>query len=490
MRSLKGWSELTESKMGYDDFFKRDNRNDFIRKAIAGEIKIDGDEVLPALKNNHPFIQYLKNNHYKTDEMKTLFASAYGIAVSKISKDDNGFSGGRGGSKEPTGAEWEVIICAAYNMKSQGVDKAEAIKNAGQINAGGDDVEMIWKDKYDDYLEKGLEIVDSAFGTPSGTMKHYGSGVSELTNDWNQYFQNATGKDAHASTKTPKTDMYIGKQHISLKKQGGSQLMSGGKGETLATLGFAYDYYKKDPSYNKDLDAAWHGITKDITDHFFKKSIDLPDGMTTTDLKKGKSTGELQSLIKEKMTGNTELTKRLQDLFETKELKREVVHEAMTGRSKFKTKLAKSTHMMIFNDGGYGKFYPIDDSVINRYTSKTNFNISFKSSGTGGKAWIGLKGIFKEEVVDTTELDNIIEWAINDTNQEILQEGIGSWMRSGVRKLKSVAAKTKDFVIKWIQRIMKKIWGKIKKLITSSISALQNLLGVKMVVRNNPQITF
>jgi hypothetical protein len=56
--------------------------------------------------------------------------------------------------------------------------------------------------------------------------------------------------------------------------------------------------------------------------------------------------------------------------------------------------------------------------------------------------------------------------------------------------LKSVAAKTKDFVIKWIQRIMKKIWGKIKKLITSSISALQNLLGVKMVVRNNPQITF
>ena len=30
-------------------------------------------------------------------------------------------------------------------------------------------------------------------------------------------------------------------KNISLKKYGGSQLMSGGQAETLATLGFAYD---------------------------------------------------------------------------------------------------------------------------------------------------------------------------------------------------------------------------------------------------------
>jgi hypothetical protein len=424
--------------------------------------------------------------------METTIKGTYGKSLSalKISKNDNGFSGGRGGSKEPTGAEWEVIICAAYNMKSQGVDKAEAIKNAGQINAGGDDVEMIWKDKYDDYLEKGLEVVDNAFGTPSGTMKHYGSGVAELTNDWNQYFQKATGRDAHASTKTPKTDMYIGTQHISLKKQGGSQLMSGGKGETLATLGFAYDKYKKDPSYNKDLDAAWNGITKDITDHFFKKSVDLPAGMTTTDLKKGKSTVELQSLIKEKMLGNTELTEKLQDLFETQELKREVVHEAMTGRSKFKTKLAKSTHMMIFNDGGYGKFYPIDDSVINHYTSKTNFNVSFKSSGSGGKAWIGLKGIFKEEVLNTTELDNIIEWAIEDTDSKMLEEGFRSFIKRAGGKIKDVSRKLLNQFKEWIMKVLYKIWSKIKRILTSSIKDFQDILGVKMVVRSDPFITY
>ena len=35
---------------------------------------------------------------------------------------------------------------------------------------------------------------------------------------------------------TPKTDMYNKDYNISLKKKGGSQLASGGKGETIATF--------------------------------------------------------------------------------------------------------------------------------------------------------------------------------------------------------------------------------------------------------------
>ena len=49
-------------------------------------------------------------------------------------------------------------------------------------------------------------------------MKHFGSGMNNLTPKWEKYFVDTTGKKASASTKTPKTDMYIGNQHISLKK--------------------------------------------------------------------------------------------------------------------------------------------------------------------------------------------------------------------------------------------------------------------------------
>ena len=112
-------------------------------------------------------------------------------------------------------------------MQSKNVDADKAKELAG--------VTKSWKDKFDPYLKTGHEIVKSAFGRPSGIMEHFGSGSAKLTKGWDQYFIKTTGKPAGGPTKTPKTDMYIGKQHISLKKYGGSQLMSGGKAETLAT---------------------------------------------------------------------------------------------------------------------------------------------------------------------------------------------------------------------------------------------------------------
>ena len=51
--------------------------------------------------------------------------------------------------------------------------------------------------------------------------------------------------------------MMLSGKNISLKKYGGSQLMSGGKPETLATLGFAYDNIS--PSIKTEaFDKAWN----------------------------------------------------------------------------------------------------------------------------------------------------------------------------------------------------------------------------------------
>jgi hypothetical protein len=366
-------------------------------------------------------------------------------------------------------------------MMTKGVDKAEAIALAGTKNKGGDDIPMVWKDKYDDYLDKGLEIVEMSFPNPKGVMQHFGSGVSPLTRGWNDYFVNATDKPASSSTKTPKTDMFIGNTHISLKKQGGSQLMSGGKGETLATLGFAFDKFKGSKSFNTDIEKAWVSLTSDITEHFYSKAQSLPTGMTATKVSKGSS--QLGIEIQKKMEGNTILTKAIRDMFKNTDLKREVVQEAMTGQSKFADSLPRATHMMKFNDGGLGKIQEIDEDLVGQYTKNTKFNISFKSSGEGGKTWIGLKGIFNEGYEEVT-LDSIIENAIYEVDME-LNEG---W-RDVIQNIKDKGRALLNKVKKWVLKVMSKIWKKLKPILTSSMKGFQDILGVKMDV-NDINVTF
>ena len=97
--------------------------------------------------------------------------------------------------------------------------------------------EVDWKEKLNSSLESGYKIVENSFGNdPSGVMKHYGQGSGTLTKEWDNYFIKMTGKSASSPTKTPKTDMILGSANISLKKYGGSQLMSGSAAESIATL--------------------------------------------------------------------------------------------------------------------------------------------------------------------------------------------------------------------------------------------------------------
>ena len=488
MKSFKSFyteDVLSESTMSYVDFFKRNNREEFINKAIAGELLGDDGLRLKKLKSDDPLIKYLETNFFKTKEMESIISSSYGKSLGglNISKDGNGFSTGNG-STEPTGAEWEVIICCAYNMISKGVDKAKAIELAGTMNSGGDDVPMKWKDNYDDYLEQGMKIVGNSFPNPKGVMQHFGSGVSSLTPEWNQYFVDATKKSASASTKTPKTDMFIGNTHISLKKQGGSQLMSGGKGETLATLGFAFDKFKGSKSFNTDIEKAWGSLTSDITEHFYSKAQSLPTGMTVNKLSKGDT--DLGKEIQGKMEGNTKLTQAVRDMFKNTDLKYEVVKEAMTGQSKFKDTKPRATHMMKFNDGGFGKIQEIDSSLISQYTTATSFNVSFKSSGEGGSTWIGLKGIFNEDTnaYEEVTLNSIIENAIEEVEME-LNEGWSDFIGNIKDKGRQLINKVKE----WVLKLMTKIWKKLKPILTSSMKGFQDILGVKMDV-NEISVTY
>ena len=350
-------------------------------------------------------------------------------------------------------ADWEKVICVSYNMKG-GMSEQEAISSA-EITE--------FKPKHKDALPVGQKIIENSFGenTPS-VMTHYGQGQGTLTKAWDGYFLKYTGSPATSPTKTPKTDMKLSGKNISLKKYGGSQLMSGGQAETLATLGFAYD---NAPSKIKSdaFDKAWNKLNKDIEKDYV--AFKLPPGGQIGKIATGKLKvdDKLKSLVKDSLVKQKAMTNALNEIFDTTEIKKEVVREAMSGRAKFADKESAATHMMKFDDVGNSDFVAIDEKLVDSYTRKTSFNISFKTSGTGGRAWTALKGIYKEE---NEILDDIITESIEETDREMLTENV---FRRALSAIKN-----------WITRFLSKVWNKIKAFLVKGLDIALDILGIKI----------
>jgi len=355
-------------------------------------------------------------------------------------------------------ADWEKVICVAYNIKT-GLSEKEAITSS-EISE--------WKPKHEAVLSVGQQIVENSFGNnPPNIMTHYGQGQGTLTKEWDNYFIKLTGKSASSPTKTPKTDMKLPGKNISLKKYGGSQLMSGGQAETLATLGFAYDN-APDSIKTKAFDTSWNKLKEDIEEQYV--SFKLPPGGQIGKISSGKMKVDkkLKDLVKDSLTKQSAMTDAIREIFQNNEIKKEVVREAMSGKSKFADKESAATYMMKFGEDGKADFMKIDEKLVNSYTSKTNFNISFKTSGTGGRAWTALKGIYKEE---NEILDDIITESIVETDKELLEEGI---LGRAVKVVKN-----------WILRFLNKVWNKIKAFLIKGLDIALNLLDKKMVVRGD-----
>ena len=354
-------------------------------------------------------------------------------------------SAGKGGGKL-SGADWEQVIVASYNMKANGVDLKTAIKQGGMQDS--------WFDKFNEHVPIGDKIVENAFRSTKAKMEHYGSDYGELSKEWEQYFLDLTGKRATAPTKTPKTDMYISRERISLKKAGGSQLMSGYKAETAATLAFAYKNLDKKIK-TRAMDKAFNKLYKDIESKF--TSYKLPAGETLTTLRRKVKAGkgdDFTNKVFQTDDLHKDMTKALNDLVKTPELKEAIIYEAMTGRNKFKDKLSSASHILVFDDSGNASYKKIDKKIVAKYAKVTNLTISFKSAGTSTGS--SLRGVVKE--------------AFEETDREMLQEGIFTDI--------------KNFLKRWFMRIL----NKIKKLFVSGLEKIKEL-GIKVNV-NNPKIVY
>lgn len=354
-------------------------------------------------------------------------------------------SAGKGGGNL-SGADWEQVIVAAYNMKANGVDLQTAIKQGGMQDS--------WFDKFNEHVPIGDKIVENAFRSTKAKMEHYGSDYGELSKEWEQYFLDLTGKRAFSSTKTPKTDMYISRERISLKKAGGSQLMSGGKAETAATLAFAYKNLDKKVK-TRAMDKAFNALYSDIESKF--TAYKLPAGETITTLRRKMKTGkgdDLTNKIFKTDDLHKDMSRALNDLVKTPEIKEAMVYEAMTGQNKFKDKLASASHILVFDDSGNASYKKIDQKIVSKYAKVTKLSITFK---TGGRT-------------ASSTLRGVVNEAFEETDREMLQEGIFTDI--------------KNFLKRWFMRIL----NKIKKLFISGLEKIKEL-GLKVSV-NNPKVVY
>ena len=176
-----------------------------------------------------------------------------------------------------------------------------------------------------------------------------------------------------AKNKTPKTDIILGDKKISVKV-GPSQLMSGGKSESLATF---YAAMEDTPEL---LDSAEAQDVINTFDKFVESGI-TKMGTVDQNLKQGED-----SIIIDGDKAHKEMRNKLQTLFNKSEkFKVAFVKEAMSGYKKFGANNAASADWILSADPSLSEasIHSVNDnSYASKIADQMNLTVRFKSSST------------------------------------------------------------------------------------------------------------
>ena len=178
-------------------------------------------------------------------------------------------------------------------------------------------------------------------------------------------------KKQGASNTTPKTDVILGNKKISVKA-GNSQLMSGGKNESLATF---YAAAKKVPGILKTKEA------QDVIKTFEKF---VEGGYTKAGSVEKELTAGKNKVLKDGDKAHKEMKTKLQDLFnKSPKFKIAFAKEAMSGYEKFGPKSPASADYVLSVDSGFGspKLHSTqNDSYAAKIADQMNLTVRFKST--------------------------------------------------------------------------------------------------------------
>jgi hypothetical protein len=374
----------------------------FIKKVKKGDgfklINTDDTVVL-----HKDMIAGITVNSNPTTDMPNKPKDVDGNILTWASLEKTAEFGGQGASKEPTGAEWEALI-------SVGVNRA-VLGNSWKLGSDEwNNIEKFWDD-YGPFAMKLGEEFKTRYKLKG--LKQLGASTAPTSAEW---------KKTGANDRTPKTDMINDKVHISLKKSGGSQLMSGQAAETLSTFNAAMATYSgKNP---RGLIKLMSKIETDMGKMTSKTSI--------TALKKMRDSGKkLSQADEDKLTEfkgldkiAKDLTAQMNKIFTSDDFKSHFCWEAATGETKFGIGAdATATHVVTFHPKGYIEADLILDSIQGAgmtLAKKNSFYVAFK--GGGRPALVtrakneSFADIVKSECAEflTEEMEQLDEFALFD----------------------------------------------------------------------------
>ena len=368
---------LTEGGLSKADIWKRDNKKLFIQKAVAGElVDISGDPI-DSIPKNDPVIKLIRKLDDTPEtgteddkELSNTIRSAF-KSLGKIDKAGNGFSPPSSG--EPAGEDWESLIAVAVNrINKLKWKKGEEWKRA----------EKFWSDYQKPSMKLGEAFI-SEFGLTD--LKQLGSSTL------------ATNKKWKGINKTPKTDLISGTHKISLKKHGGSQLMSAGPAEAVSTFEAAMGRYSISKEGKKAVTSLMNSVQKKMGAMSTKGTIGAIEKLRDA-TPKSKRSKALKAKIEE-MEGlqvDAEfLSKKMDKLFKDKQFKKYFCWEAASGEVKFKPSPKGISNVIVtFKDtGSIANILPLDSPAkAGKILANGNgFYVSFKTGGGGSKPYLSLR---------------------------------------------------------------------------------------------------
>src|SRR5210317_585231 len=345
----------------------------------------------------------------------------------------------KSGKSMPSGEDWESLIIVAFNEKYEGYEWERA--------------EKFWSD----YGEDAKKVADSFRKViKSKNLSQLGASTAALNSNWG------------GSNKTPKTDI-LGDtdERISLKKAGGSQLMSGGPEEALATFDAAMQMVGQNKpkvldSFLNTLEEKMGRMSQSGTITALQKLRDSGEQLTKDQEKQIAEMEKLQLNAKEI---NLDKSSVFKDIY----FKSCFCFEAATGTTKFADKKAVANELIEFNPGSgeitaHLPMKKIEDAKV--LANSNSFYVSFKTGGGGSKPYLALrtKKMSKKQILDEdieTFRDIVVEEFsksdygmnfLNEANEEQLNEfQIFNKLSKGI---KNVSSKIKDQAKKILDGIL------------------------------------
>ena len=287
-------------------------------------------------------------------------------------------SGSIGKEPAPSGEDWEAMITVAQRTRKGKDPSKETPDEWDRVSSKG-----LWSGGLVKQAEKLADTFDKS-GLPNLTQTGSGKGSGKVSKEWSKW----GGKNA-----TPKTDIMSGKKRVSLKKVGGSQVMSAKKEEGIATFKAASMTMGKDsPREAENIVDFMKKNTLDLSGSGYKGSVDALE----KDLEKSKGNPQamkklkpFQDELKTVRKNGAVLTKQMVDIFQKNPtFKKHFVFEAATGQVKFGDKSISRADVMVEFDDKRGKIThnyslkTVNEADVQKLSNLYKFYASFKSSGS------------------------------------------------------------------------------------------------------------